>query len=197
MDEARRTEIALGAILTQNTAWTNVVRALANLRRSGLWRLSDIRRASPSRLERLVRPSGYFRQKAKKLRVFAEHVLGKASKLSDYLERPTRVLRPDLLGVWGIGPETADSIILYAARRPVFVVDAYTQRIMSRMGYFKEASYDDARNFCASRLPRRHEIYNEFHALLVAHAKQHCRATPRCLGCPLLTSCRHGRSSRA
>jgi endonuclease-3 related protein len=197
LDEARQTEIALGAILTQNTAWTNVTKALANLRRSGLVRLSDIRRAPLAKLAHLVRPSGYFRQKAQKLRIFAEHILGKSSKLSDYLEQPTRRLRPDLLGIWGIGPETADSIILFAARRPVFVIDAYTKRIMSRMGYFREASYSDAQKFCASQLPRRHEIYNEFHALLVAHAKRHCRASPRCLGCPLLTSCRLGRSLRA
>ncbi len=199
LDESFRTEIALGAILTQNTAWTNVVKALANLRKAGLKHLSDIQGAPLMKIERLIRPAGYFRQKARKLRIFSEHVLRKAEAFSSYLTLPTSRLRDDLLSVWGIGPETADSILLYAARRPVFVVDAYTKRILGRMGYFHEdkASYGDIQRLCMGHLPRRHEIYNEMHALFVAHAKNHCRSKPECPGCPLLMSCRHGGSARA
>jgi endonuclease III related protein len=128
-----RLEVIVGAYLTQNTAWTNVEKALANLRSARLLSVSGIRRASVTELERLIRPAGYFRQKAKRLKMFVtfldQHYQGSLTKL---FAQPTGKLREELLNLHGIGPETADSILLYAGNHPVFVVDAYTRRILSR-----------------------------------------------------------------
>jgi endonuclease-3 related protein len=134
-------EVIVGAFLTQNTAWTNVERALGNLRASQLLSVSGIRRVPLAELERLIRPSGYFRQKAARLKLFIAH-LDKRYKgsLTKLLSRPTNQLREELLNLNGIGPETADSILLYAGNYPVFVVDAYTRRILTR----HEISSDDA-----------------------------------------------------
>jgi endonuclease-3 related protein len=140
-------EVIVGAYLTQNTSWTNVEKALANLRSAHLLSVSGIRRASLEKLERLIRPAGYFRQKAKRLKVFVafldQQYQGSLTKL---FARPTQELREELLNLHGVGPETADSILLYAGNHPVFVVDAYTRRILARHEILPEdATYDKSR----------------------------------------------------
>jgi endonuclease III related protein len=144
---ASRFEMIVGAYLTQNTAWTNVEKALANLREAGLLSLAGIRRVPLTELERLIRPAGYFRQKAKRLKAFVAYLDRRYSgSLTKLLARPTEELREELLDLNGIGPETADSILLYAGNHPVFVVDAYTQRILARHEILPEkASYEEIR----------------------------------------------------
>ena len=191
-----RTEVCVGAILTQNTSWANVERALNALHREGLWDLRGLLSLPERRLQSLVRPSGYFRQKAKKLKAFAREA-SRRGGLDVWLAGPARDLRGELLAVWGVGPETADSILLYAAGRPVFVVDAYTLRIGRRLGWFGSPDYSGAQRFFKDNLPVSTSTYKEFHALLVALAKFHCRSAPLCRGCPLLEVCPHGRKIMA
>jgi len=185
-------EIIVGAILTQNTAWTNVERALANLRRARLLTPRALHRAPTARLARLIRPAGYFNLKAKKLKAFT-HFLFTAhhGKLEHLFCLDTARLRAELLDVYGIGPETADSIILYAAHQPIFVVDAYTRRIMARLGLAREtASYDELQTLFMNHLPRDEEMFNQYHALFVALGKNVCRKRdPRCDECPLQELC--------
>jgi endonuclease III related protein len=172
-----RFEIVMGAILTQNTAWTNVEKALARLREAGIRLPSDVRSCRTARLAGLIRASGYYNQKAKKLKAIAALFAAPAAAA------PTREA---LLSRWGIGPETADSILLYAFHQPQLVVDAYTRRILSRIGTIGgKESYARIQEMFHQELPARHELFNEFHALLVEHAKRHCRAAPLCGGCPV------------
>ena len=181
-------EVIVGAILTQNTNWTNVERAIANLRRERLLSVRAIERVPFSRLAALIRSSGYFRQKAKKLKSFVRFLRDEYSgSLKRMFETPTGELREKLLGVHGIGPETADSILLYAGGKETFVVDAYTKRILSRHGWVGEnATYEEMRTLIQSHLPRDVSRYNEFHALLVTVGKNWCRPREaRCSECPL------------
>ncbi|MBI5595340.1 MAG: endonuclease III domain-containing protein [Elusimicrobia bacterium] len=189
---AQALEVCVGAILTQNTAWSNVEKALAAVHGArSLRRLARIPRA---RLERLIRPSGYFRQKAERLRLFARWA-GDAPSLALRLRKsPLPALRTELLSLKGVGPETADSMLLYAGGRPAFVVDAYTRRIGSRIGWFAPAAgYAEVQAFLTARLPRSVPVYNELHALFVRLAKEHCRTKPQCAGCPLKGGCATGR----
>lgn len=155
----------VGAILTQGTAWGNVEKALANLRAPGALRPEAIVRMSTQRLERLIQPAGYFRQKAKKLKIFSRW-MGRKGGGGWSTER----LRRELLALWGIGPETADSILLYAFNRPVFVVDAYTKRLCATHGV-KFKTYDEYRHFFEKRVDPK--LFNEYHALIVAWGKKH------------------------
>ena len=191
-------EVCLGAILTQNAAWTNASRALEALHEERALEPRRLLAMPLRRLERLVRPSGFYAQKSRKIKTFARHLIGKNVPLERWLGRtPLPALREDLLAIKGVGPETADSIILYAANRPAFVVDAYTRRIGARLGWFPEsAGYAEVQSFLTSRLPRSVRLYNEFHALFVAQAKQYCRKRPRCAGCVLLRACRAGREEK-
>lgn len=185
-------EIIVGAILTQNTAWTNVEKALANLRRARLLTPVALHRASMARLARLIRPSGYFNLKAKKLKAFTRFLFAEhRGKLAHLFALDAARLREELLAVYGIGPETADSIILYAARQPVFVVDAYTRRVFERLGLARAgAAYADLQSLFAQNLPRDEPLFNEYHALLVALGKHICRKrAPRCGECPLREVC--------
>jgi len=188
-------EVCAGAILTQNTAWTNVEKALTALNRAGALDAARLARTPVPRLASWIRSSGYYTQKARKLRFFAGHVLGTGCLLTDWLrKRPFQPLRAELLSIHGIGPETADSILLYAGGRRAFVVDAYTKRVGSRLGWFPEtAAYDEVQSFFVRRLPRSAAVYNEAHALLVAVAKAHCRKKPDCEDCPLRPGCRCAR----
>ncbi|MDE2490416.1 MAG: hypothetical protein KGM24_06180 [Elusimicrobia bacterium] len=191
LTEAERVEVCVGAILTQNTAWTNVEKALAGLRRLvprlGWAALSLL---PERRLAEAVRSSGYFRQKARKLKILAAAARAAGGATRAWLAAGrVEERRAELLGLWGVGPETADSILLYAGGRPSFVVDAYTRRIGARLGWWRAATYDEARDFLVARLPTDRGLYAEFHALLVRHAKEHCRARPDCRGCPLRRSC--------
>ena len=182
-------EIIVGAILTQNTSWSNVELAIRNLRRDNLLTPRAIEAVPLARLATLIRSSGYFRQKAKKLKAFVGF-LRKEHKGSPVkmLRTPTGILREQLLGVHGIGPETADSILLYAGRHPVFVVDAYARRMLERHHLAEpKHSYEDVRQFFERSLPADVPLYNEFHALIVRTGKDYCRASkPRCKECPLL-----------
>ena len=178
---AGRFEVVLGAILTQNTAWTNVEKALARLRGAAIRLPGDVSSCPQGRLAALVRASGYYNQKARKLK-------GIAALLSQpgALTPRGAPARTTLLSQWGVGPETADSILLYAMHVPVFVVDAYTRRFLQRVGIIGGGeSYERIQGIFHDALPPRHALFNEFHALIVAHAKMHCHAAPVCSGCPV------------
>lgn len=183
-------EVAVGAILTQNTNWRNVERAIANLRDKGLLTPRALDATAHRDLERLIQPSGFFRQKAHKLRAFLDFLrLHCNLEFSALQSLETRELRRLLLAIKGIGPETADSILLYALDRPVFVVDAYTARICHRHGLVPEdVGYDELQALFAERLPEDAALFNEYHALLVRVGKDWCRKkAPDCAGCPLQT----------
>ena len=181
-------EVCVGAVLTQNTAWTGVEKALANLRAAGV--LGDARAmlALPgARLAELIRPSGYFRLKAKRLRALLSWIVdrGGGDPVAALRGDPA-ALREDLLSVHGVGRETADSILLYAGGHPVFVVDAYARRVLGRHRWFDpDADYDAIRDLFERGLPRDPALFNQFHAEIVMVGKDHCRPTPRCGGCPL------------
>jgi len=181
-------EIIVGAILTQNTAWTNVEVAIARLRRAGLLSFRAMERVSLRRLEPLIRSSGYFRQKARKLKAFCGFLRREyGGSLRRMFETPTIELRRKLLTVFGVGPETADSILLYAGAHPVFVVDAYTKRLLSRHGWIGDkAKYEDVRWMFERHSPGNSRWFNEFHALIVQVGKEFClRQRPLCQQCPL------------
>jgi endonuclease-3 related protein len=181
-------EVIVGAILTQNTAWTNVEKAIDNLRQVKLLTPAALAHVSQPRLARLIRSSGYFRQKARKLKAFVGFLRrGYGGSLARMFRQPTAALREELLGVHGIGPETADSILLYAGNHPVFVVDAYTRRILTRHGVMSEKSaYEEIRLLFETNLPRDPKLWNEYHALVVNVGKNWCRnRNPRCEECPL------------
>jgi endonuclease III related protein len=187
-------EVIVGAILTQSTAWTNVERAIANLRRAHLLTFAALERVPLRRLQTLVRPSGYFRQKARKLKAFVAFVGEEfGGSLGRMFRTPTAQLREKLLEVHGIGPETADSILLYSGGHPVFVVDAYTHRILGRheirgaaQSVPAKTDYESVRRLVENALPRDARLYNEFHALIVNTGKNWCRkSAPRCAECPL------------
>ena len=181
-------EKIVGAILTQNISWSNVEPCIENLRQQGLLTPRAMELVHPSRLARLIRSSGYFRQKARKLKAFVHFLRTEyQGSLARMFRAPTAVLRRQLLGVYGIGPETADSILLYAAEHPVFVVDAYTRRILERHDLAEARhSYEEIRRLFESSLPADPALYNEFHALIVQTGKRHCRPRePRCSECAL------------
>ena len=211
-----RLEVIAGAYLTQNTNWTNVEKAIANLRRARVLSIKGLRELPLNQLQQLIRPSGYYRQKAEKLKTFVRFLDANYSgSLERMFSQSTEKLRAELLALNGVGPETADSILLYAGNHPVFVVDAYTRRILERHGIvIPEARYDEIRLLIedaltgatpeqlrfqqhgsdprhpVSRMSRmsRTELaqhYNELHALIVRAGNLYCRSTPKCEGCPL------------
>jgi len=181
-------EIIVGAILTQNTSWTNVEKAIENLRAAKLLSPAAIDKVPQRKLQRLVRPSGYFRQKARKLKAFCAFLRAEyRGSLKRMFATPTIVLRQKLLGVFGIGPETADSILLYAAGHPVFVVDAYAKRMLTRHGWAHgKSKYEDIRWAVERQFPGNARRFNELHALIVSTGKKFCRrGEPLCDQCPL------------
>ncbi len=191
-------EVIVGAILTQNTNWKNVEKAIINLRQADMLCLHGIHQLETGKLEALIRPSGFFRQKAARLHSFIGLIMNRFDgDLDRLLALPVGELRKTLLEQPGIGPETADSIILYAADKPSFVVDAYTQRIFSRVGLLSgRIEYDRTRALFMENLPRQTELYNEYHALIVRLAKMHCRKRqPLCSDCPLLAVCKYGQTA--
>lgn len=165
-------EIAVGAILTQNTNWQNVERALLNLKRQKLLTPAKILKTSSPWLKKLIRSSGYYNAKAKKLRVFSGWLVKNyQGDFKKFFEQPLEKCRAELLNLWGIGSETADSILLYAGSKPVFVIDAYTKRLCRKFGVeFK--TYDEYRQYFEKRLPKSAKLFNEFHALIVAWGKK-------------------------
>jgi endonuclease-3 related protein len=180
-------EIAVGAILTQNTNWGNVEKAMRNLKEKGLLNPPALHDIAHAQLAALIRPAGYFNVKAKRLKNFIGFLMSeyRGSMQRMKKEKPL-ALRRKLLTVNGIGPETADSIILYAAEKPVFVIDAYTKRVLSRHNILNQgASYDAFQELFHTQLKEDIRLFNEYHALIVRLAKEHCRAQPICRGCPL------------
>lgn len=180
-------EVIIGAILTQNTNWTNVEKAIANLKKANLLCLEKLHKLSPEKLAGMIRPAGYFNIKAKRLKSFLDWFFEEYhGKLKNLEGIPTSPLREELLSVNGIGPETADSILLYALDRPVFVVDAYTVRICLRHHLIdKDADYHRVQEIFESNLTGNVQLFNEYHALLVRLGKDFCKPTPRCEACPL------------
>ncbi len=188
-------EVCVGAILTQSAAWTNVEKALARLKEAGALSLEAIHAASQEELAELVHASGYFNVKARKLKAFTQHVCERhGGDLAVMLAQPWESLRDELLGIYGIGEETADDIILYAAGAPSFVMDAYTRRILSRLGVeAADERYESYRRLFMDALPPDARMFNEYHALLDKLAKDVCRKRgPRCGECPLLELCPTG-----
>jgi endonuclease-3 related protein len=182
-----RLEMILGAVLTQNTAWTNVEKAIANLRKNDGLKLQTLESAPVNRIAEWIRPAGYFNQKAAYIKAMTETLRERFDgSLNRLFSLDTPALRKELLSWKGIGPETADSILLYAGKRPVFVVDAYTRRFLSRHGWCeKTAPYDTVARLFSKRLPADAALYNEYHALIVRLGKEHCKSKPQCKGCPL------------
>ncbi len=182
-----RLEMMLGAVLTQNTAWTNVEKAIANLRKNNALRLEALEKASVDQLAEWIRPAGYFNQKARYIKGMVETISEEfGGSLNRLFTLDTPTLRKELLSWKGIGPETADSILLYAGKRPVFVVDAYTRRILTRHRWCdKKTSYNEIARRFTDNLPEDTGLFNEYHALIVRLAKEHCRTKPQCNGCPL------------
>ncbi|OIO63783.1 endonuclease III [Candidatus Woesearchaeota archaeon CG_4_10_14_0_2_um_filter_33_10] len=166
----QRFEICIGAILTQNTSWPQVEKALLNIK--GLKALTPqaIKKLSLEKLKQAIKPAGYFNQKARKIKEFTDFYLSLKNRV------PTR---EELLNVWGIGPETADSILLYAFKVPTFVVDAYTRRIFSKLGFIKKhASYEEIKKLFENNLEKDLKLYQEYHSLIVEHAKRHYSKKP-------------------
>jgi len=185
-------EVIVGAILTQNTAWSNVERAIANLRAAGALTPAGLLALTAEETARLVRPAGYFNTKARKLRAVVEFLDQEyGGDLARLFTLDTATLRETLLSLYGIGPETADSILLYAAGRPVFVVDAYTRRVFSRLGLVSETvTYHDLQALFSDHLPSDVSLFNEYHALIVRHGKVRCTSRqPGCDSCPLSEGC--------
>ncbi len=181
------TEVVIGAVLTQNTAWTNVEKAIASLRKAGALDLPHIAALDEAELAALIRSAGTFRIKARRLQALARWVVDEhGGDLTRALSGPTAEVRQRLLQLHGVGPETADAILLYAGNHPVFVVDAYARRVLRRHGLLTDAAaYDVVQAYFEQRLPRDAQLFNEYHALLVEVGKRHCRAVARCTGCPL------------
>ncbi len=182
-----RLEMMLGAILTQNTAWANVEKAIANLRKNNALQLKTLEQASQKQIAKWIRPAGYFNQKAGYIKAMidtlGDHYGGSLNRL---FSLDTLSLRNELLSWKGIGPETADSILLYAGQRPIFVVDAYTKRFLLRHGWCGEkATYNEISTLFIANLPAKEQLFNEYHALIVRLGKEHCKTKPQCKGCPL------------
>jgi len=180
-------EVIVGAILTQNTSWSNVEKAIANLKKNRLLTPGALKAIPVSRLAKLIRSSGYYNQKARKLKNFTRFLFqGYGGSLDKMFQDDRLILRGKLLEVNGIGFETADSILLYAANMPMFVVDAYTRRILSRHGLIRpDASYSQIQDYFMDNLKNDAGLFNEFHALIVRLGKEICKTAPECGVCPL------------
>ena len=183
-----RLEVVLGAVLTQNTTWLNAARALKRLRQARRLSLNRLRSTDQSELESLIRPAGFFRQKARAIMKFLNYLEGShQGSLARLFARPAEELRRDLLGLKGFGPETVDAILVYAGRHPYFVADAYTRRILARHELVPpDAGYSEVQAFLHQHLAADPALFNEYHALLVEVGKRYCkRPAPQCEGCPL------------
>ncbi len=180
-------EVVIGAILTQNTNWSNVEKAIRNLKAADRLSPNGIYELSTIELAQLIRPSGFFNVKAKRVKTFINWLFSRyEGDLSRMFRQDLQTLRDELLSVKGIGPETADSILLYAGNMPTFVVDAYTHRIFSRHGFISEEStYDEMKAFFEENLPEDVRLFNEYHALLVQIGKRYCKPKKACEPCPL------------
>ncbi len=196
LTENQRLEICIGAILTQNTDWLNVMKALENLNRAGMLSCAKIANARQPTIAQLVKPSGYFNQKAKKLLLFCRHLQKNHDcSVNKIFAKQLPVLREELLSLHGVGHETADDMILYAAEKPAFVVDAYTTRFTGRFYGKEELGYVEVKWFFERQLPASVPLLSEFHALLVEHGKRYCRKKPLCGECFLRKWCLFARGN--
>jgi endonuclease-3 related protein len=184
-------EVCVGAILTQNTNWGNVEKGIRNLKAAGCLTMEALVRLSEKELAELIRPAGFFNVKSARLKEFVRFVAERADgDLARFFCCDWQELRQVLLAVKGIGPETADSILLYAGNKPSFVIDAYTRRIFSRLGVVDQTTgYEQLRGLFMEQLPQETALFNEYHALIVAHAKRHCKTRPVCDSCCLACCC--------
>jgi endonuclease-3 related protein len=191
-------EVCVGAILTQNTSWGNVEKALYNIKEKNLLSPEALRAIPIEELAQQIRPAGYFNVKSARLKDFIDWLFdGYNGSLGRMFAGDWRDLREELLEVKGIGPETCDSILLYAGHKPSFVVDTYTKRLFSRLGLLGEkASYEEIRGLFMANLPADIQLYNEYHALIVQHCKDFCRKKPLCESCPLNLKCRFYQENR-
>ncbi|MHB8171018.1 MAG: endonuclease III domain-containing protein [Thermincolia bacterium] len=185
-------EVVIGAILTQSVAWRNVEKAITNLKEANLLSIEALATVDQEKLESLIVPTRYYKAKARKIKVFIQHLIEcHQGKLDSIFQGEMEDVRCEVLSLWGVGPETADSILLYAGNQPTFVVDAYTRRIFHRLGIFREdIGYEPMREYFMRRLPRDISLYNEYHALIVALGNQVCGASRlSCQLCPLQELC--------
>lgn len=185
-------EVVVGAVLTQRTTWQNAELAIKRLKVAGLLHSKRLAKASLNEVETLVRPAGFFRQKARRIIRVAQYLVeNHDGSLNSLVDQPTKDVRKELLALDGIGRETADSILLYAADRLVFPIDAYTRRILKRMGIVKDTNYDGVQAFLQGNLPKDLGIYKELRALIVRLGKENCKAVmPKCGSCPVGDLCR-------
>ena len=192
-----REEIVIGAMLTQQTSWNNVEKAMANLKKADKLGLKAIAHTDTRTLERLVRPSGFYRQKGKRLKHISSYICRNYSDIDMFFNKDADSLRKELLSLNGIGNETADSIALYAAGKPLFVIDAYTRRVMHRIdpGVPEDIDYDSLREYFQENLKADVNLYRDFHAQFVELGKRHCKAKPVCAGCPLGVMCTYRKSA--
>ena len=180
-------EIIVGAILTQNTNWANVEKAIVNLKKADMLCVRKIDELEKDALAELIRPAGYFNIKAKRLKNFVRFFCKEYDgDIEQLCSGPVDYVREQLLSINGIGPETADSILLYALAKPTFVVDTYTYRILTRHECVsRESGYEELKEYCQGELPTDVALYNECHGLFVRVGKEHCKVKPKCQGCPL------------
>jgi len=182
-------EVMVGAVLVQNTAWKNASTAISNLHNADLMSSSAIQQTSVDELASVIVSSGYFNIKAKRLKALC-HWLEEQGGIAQLKQQRLALLRRNLLGVSGIGPETADDILLYALDKPVFVIDAYTRRLFSRLGLVQaDAAYETLQGGFELALDGETELFNQYHALIVVHAKNICRKQPLCMECCLKNIC--------
>ncbi|MFA4989577.1 MAG: endonuclease III domain-containing protein [Candidatus Omnitrophota bacterium] len=181
-------EVMVGAILTQNTSWPNVEKAIANLKKHKALEPARLYHLPPKKLARLIRSAGFYNVKAKRLKEFLDFFVNNyGSSIKKISKAKVAPLRKELLAIKGVGPETADSILLYALHKPIFVIDAYTRRVFSRHKFIQEdATYDQVQRLFMLNLKKDVKLFNEYHALLVALAKNYClKSAPKCSVCPL------------
>jgi len=182
-------EVMIGAILTQNTAWSNVEKAIENLKQADIFSETALLAASHDEIAQLIRPSGYFNIKTNRLKQFCTSLQQQGGEQA-LRKLGTTALRKLLLSIKGVGPETADDILLYAFQRPVFVIDTYTRRIFSRLGKVAgDEPYEELRAGFELALEPDANLFNEYHALIVYHAKHSCKNKPTCINCPLMSLC--------
>lgn len=192
--EKQQLEVCFGSILAQNTNWKNAEKAVIELNKNNLIDTNKITKINIKKLAKIIKSSGYHNQKAKKLKNFCEFLLKNYNGRLDLLfKNDIAELRTQLLSVNGIGHETADSIILYAAKKPIFVIDAYTKKIVNRLGY-KEETYNELQKLFMQALPNSEKLFNEYHALLVELGKNICKKEPLCGNCPINEHCGYYKS---
>jgi endonuclease-3 related protein len=195
---ATQWEVFVGAMLVQNTAWTHAEKAIVNLKKEKLLQGNNphaIAQAPRAKLEQAIKPAGFYKTKAARLKKMAKH-FSRYHTLDDFFNKPLKEAREELLSLKGVGPETADSILLYAGGKHSFVIDAYTKRLVQRIGGQEFDTYDDAKNYFENSLPKSPRLFNEFHALIVEHSKKYCKKEPACATCPLRARCEHFKTTK-